>query len=530
MSTQLLASKIVIQEEEPRVRTIAGAQTSVTGMLGVTEKGPVGEAVLLQGMDEYDRIFGGYVANGDVRQAADGFFQNGGNQLWVVRTVHYTDITDATTKTSALATVTLSNTTPAATLRVDAKYDGTYAHVLKAKVGAATSGEAARFNLYVLKSGLIVETFPNLTMDADDARYVETIVNAAVTGSKYVKAVDLVVGGGATAARPVNATSSFLAGGNDGLTGIVDADFTGATGSSGKTGIRAFDYVQELNILTVPGRATAAVANAMITYSEVTRGMSVFAILDPPADASATAVVTYFESTAAVTGLSEFAAAYWPRVKVLNPNTSIFGKTADNLITVPPSGHIAGVYARTDGKKLGGVYTPPAGVENGILFGVLGFETKETLEEEKRDLVFPKRINPLTALKGGPRHIDGARTLKANGNFPSVGERRGAIFIEQSVKDGLQFARQRDNDEELRALVSRTVESFLLTQMKNGAFRTKDPATAYFVDFGPALNPTSVQFAGQLIGRIGIATKKVAEYIILRFSQDTRALEEELAA
>ncbi len=760
MSNALLASKIVIQEEEPRIRTIAGVQTSVTGMLGVTEKGPVGVATLLTGPDDYDRIFGGYVADGHVRQAADGFFQNGGAQLWVTRTVHYADVTDPTSKTSAAALVmlqtgatsasggyvtssnagpynfepndtlivdteaaspqtitftataaarettnsgaspfalanadvltvkidgggaqsitfgtasfaditnataaeiaavinaalvggraTVTNTNKVTitsdkrgsgshvevtggtanaagklnfataavdgtgnvanidsvtvteiiaaivangtlngvngvdasnvggylkiardssatgasatvqvtagsttdtiigldnaihigssgdavdTLEVDGKYDGTYAHLLKAQIGAATSAEAARFNLYVLKSGLIVETWPNLTMDSDDDRYVETIINASTTGSKYISVADQVAGTGAASTdRPVNVTSAFLSGGDDGLTSLADTDFTGATSDDGKTGMRCFDLVQELNLLTVPGWATSAVHNAMLTYCEVTRDMSVFGILDPPADQSATEIITYYESTAAVLGLSEFGAAYWPRVKVLNPSTSVFGKTADGQITVPPSGHIAGVMARTDAKKLGGVYVPPAGIENGILLGVLGFETSETLEEEKRDLVFPKRINPLTAFKGGVRHIDGARTLKSNGNFPSVPERRGAIFIEQSVKDGLQFARQKNNDEALRATCDRTVTAFMLTQMKNGAFRSNDPAKAFFVDFGDALNTASVQFAGQLVGRIGIATKKIAEYVILRFSQDTRALEEELAA
>src|SRR6185436_1010197 len=147
-------------------------------------------------------------------------------------------------------------------------------------------------------------------------------------------------------------------------------------------------------------------------------------------------------------------------------------------------------------------YNAPAGIENGILQGCVGFETDEVLEEAKRDLVYPKRINPLTTFPGAPRHIDGSRTLKGGGNFPSVPERRGVIFIEQSVKGGLQFARHKNNDEELRNTVQRTVEAFLIIQMKNKAFRTQDASTAFYVDFGDGLNPPSVQFAGQLIGRI----------------------------
>jgi hypothetical protein len=73
-------------------------------------------------------------------------------------------------------------------------------------------------------------------------------------------------------------------------------------------------------------------------------------------------------------------------------------------------------------------------------------------------------------------------TLKGNGNFPYVAERRGVIFIERSLKQGLQFARHKNNTEGLRAQVRRTITAFLLAQMNNGAFRTKTPSTAFFVD------------------------------------------------
>jgi phage tail sheath protein FI len=324
---------------------------------------------------------------------------------------------------------------------------------------------------------------------------------------------------------PASGTFGPMTGGSDGLTGLADTDFVGS--AAGKTGLHALDGVQNLSLLIVPGRTTSAVHNAMIAYCEVTRDKGCFAILDPPANQSAPGIVTYVESTAALLGLSEFAAVYWPRVKIMNPSKAVFGNATE--IVVPPSGHVAGVYARVDGSRPGGVFVPPAGIENGQLLGVLGFETNEVLEESKRDLVFPKLINPLTTFPGAPRHIDGARTLKGDGNFPTVAERRGVIFIEQSLKLGLLFAKHHNNTEALRAALARTVTAFLLIQLKNGAFASNDPKQAFFVDFGPALNPPSVVFARQVIGRIGLATAKPAEFVILRFSQDTRALGAELA-
>lgn len=749
MSSQLLASKIVIEEEEPRVRAVTEVPTAVLGIVGITERGPF-EVTQITSPAEYQRIFGGYTASGKVKQAMDGWFLNGGVEVWVKRTVHYTDIDDVDSKTSTSATLNLqtatgspyagtvtcsetetyelspaddldisidgggtqtvtfdaaaasvesgnsetydladgltltvkvdqgsvqtvifntaefsdianataeevaavinaeltgasatassggtkvtitsdtegtgsyvevtggtantggsnrlnfstsevqgtgdvvdisvvtateaaslinadttgcvasvvsgavkitSDTTGASssvqiessstadtnfgfdnathyggtgaavnTLQVDAKTDGTWANGVTIQVAAATSGESDEFNLSVLVSGVVVEVWPNLSMTDGDENFVETLVNHETTGSDYIVVTDLDAAPPSPQDLPAVGTQGPLTGGGDGLSGLVDADFVGSSVEAPGTGLRGLDSVQNLSLLICPDRPTSAVHNAMLTYCETTRDKAVFAILDPPEDYTASEIITYVTSTASLYNLSEFGAIYWPWVKVLNPSAAVFGSSSQ--ITVPPSGHIAGVFARTDGASTGGVYQPPAGVERGILSGVLGFASETVLQMAYRDLLYPKRINPLTTAPGLPRYIDGTRTLKGNGNFPSVAERRGAIFIEQSVKSSLEFARHSNNDEALRAVVARTVRAFLLRQMYAGAFRSRVPDQAFFIDFGVGLNPPSVQFAGQLIGRIGIATQKPADFVILRFSQDTRALEEEIA-
>ncbi|MEK7860568.1 MAG: hypothetical protein AAB284_04340, partial [Chloroflexota bacterium] len=136
MGAQLLASKVVIVEEEPRVRSVAALPTAVLGAVGITERGPVGKAILVTSFEEFVETFGGFTPNSDLALAAYGFFENGGQILWVVRTVHYTDVNTATTKTSAAATLTLNDraATPLATLKVDAKWDGAYANDIKAGI------------------------------------------------------------------------------------------------------------------------------------------------------------------------------------------------------------------------------------------------------------------------------------------------------------------------------------------------------------------------------------------------------------
>lgn len=419
---------------------------------------------------------------------------------------------------------------PVNTLLVTGKTDGTYAGDVRPVVAAATDGDATHFNFYVEFKGVIVERWFNATMDDADPNYIETLVNDATAGSDYVTVTDLDVQGvSGTAAqqRPANGTFGPLTGGNDGMVGLADTDFTGGETVNGSTGFRTFDD-KDIDVLIVPGRATSAVQNGMVTYCEITRAGLCFAVLDPPANQTAAQMVTYVETTANLIELTEHAAIYWPRVKVANPDKALYG--SDATIVVPPSGHIAGVYARNDARKVGGVFEQPAGIENGVPRNVLGLEMDEVRKKAKRELVFPKNINPISKEDGTPIFIDGARTLKSTGNWASVGQRRGVIFVEQRLIPGLAFMRHRNIKPKLYKEGERAVTLFLLELTRNDAFKSTDPRKAFFVDFGPGLNPPSVQAQKKVVARIGLATSEPAEFIVLLVGPDTRALDEELAA
>ncbi len=234
---QLLASKIVIVEEEPRIRNVPAVPTAVAGVIGIAERGPVGVATLVTSFEEYVDVFGGFISNGDMPQSVQGFFENGGTTLWVVRTVHYTDITTPATKTSDIGTITLVDRagSPIDTLRVDGKTDGAYANDLKVVIENATSGDADEFNLSVEDSGVIVEVFPNLSMTDADANFVETVINDPANGSRLIEVTDLDSATASPADLPALGTSANLTGGDDGLVGLVDVDFIGS--DAGQTGI-----------------------------------------------------------------------------------------------------------------------------------------------------------------------------------------------------------------------------------------------------------------------------------------------------
>lgn len=519
MGNELLASKIIIVEEEPRIRNIPGVSVAVTGFVGVTERGPFG-ATLINSWEEYVKNFGGYTTNSDVAPAVEEYFRLGGQTAYVSRTVHYTTISNASTKTSAAATVTLVDraVTPLNTIRVDGKTDGTYANSLKIKIESGTSGVATDFNFVVLNSSnQELERFSNLNMTATSVRYFATIINDANLGSDLVKVTDLFSATASPSNQPAIATSALMTGGNDGLTSIADTDFIGDPTSL--TGMHGFDQQNNITLLGIPGRSSsAAVAAAMTTYCEVTRSKSMFPVFDPPASQTTAQIQTYVGTLTS----SEFGALYWPRVTILNPSTTVYGSSP--TITIPPSGPVLGAYARTANSKPGGIYQAPAGIEAGLLPGVLGVEMPEVNNEAKRDMIYPVSVNPIVQTSGVGVYIDGARTLKLSGNFPTIPERLGATFIEQSIKTGLLFAKFKPNTASLRAEVRRSITAFLQLQLLRGAFASDDPTKAFFVDVSDALNPPAVVAAGQLVCRIGIAMAKPAEFIELRFTSDTAAI------
>lgn len=417
----------------------------------------------------------------------------------------------------------------APTLNVEASSPGTWGDDLSIKIEPPTSGNdtgaAAEFNLTVIKNGVIEETWPNVTLLPTAPNYVETIVNDPTTGSGLITVEDQLVAVSPPDNRPngsatVGGVTTALTGGSDGAA-LTDATFTG--GGDPDKGMNSLESAN-ITLLAIPDRATVAVQAEMITFCETVRNFGVFAVFDPPAGSSLAGIRAHKASLPD----SEMYGLYWPRITIPNPDSAVFG--SDTEIVVAPSGAIMGMMARNDSGTLVGPFGQPAGVEAGLLLSVLGVEERDVLRSSNRDLIFPERINPITRLEtGGGIFVDGARTGKGNGNFPSIGERRGVSYIEQTLKQGLQFVRHQNNTPDLRGSVHRTVRGFLMTLTRNGCFATKEPQSAFVVDAdvpGRGINNASVRAQGKLFVRVGVATAKPAEYVVILVSQDTRALQE----
>jgi phage tail sheath protein FI len=407
-------------------------------------------------------------------------------------------------------------------VRIQGADPGTYADALQMVVQPGRTG----MDLLTMESGTTRDRFTNVSLDPTSPRYIEALVNSTKTGSVLVRAKDQkVAGAGATLA----VQTAPLSGGDDGLTGLMDVDFLGS--ATGKTGLQALNTVQDLAMLLVPGRATSAVHNGMIDYCEIDRSKQVFPILATPAGMSAQDIVTYVSQDAQLEGRSEFGAIFWPRIQVLNPSSAYFGNV--DTVVMDPSGFIAGLFALNDSSTPGGIYEAAAGTESGVLAGVVGYETDECLDEDARDLVYPHRINPLTTATGQPFYVDGCYTLKADGDFPFIPQRRGVIFIERSLKTGLDWVRHKNNTRALRQRVYRTSFAFLYAQMKNGAFASTTPKEAFWIDVSDGaggLNTPAVIASGQLLANYGLAMNTPAEWGVINVTKDTRALDAQMAA
>lgn len=404
------------------------------------------------------------------------------------------------------------------TIVLDGKYEGARINTWIARVSAATSGEADRFNLTLLDSaGAIQEVWPNLiqgTPNAADPRYIDTMLNDTDTGSGFLTSADI----GATNQRPTNGDYS-LAGGDDGIGAIADADFIGLAG------LGAYAWTPEfVAIKAIPGKTSAGINQALITDAE---SYGNFAVLDPPSGLDATGIVTYVKTTASLYELSEMGAIFWPWCQIPNPDEAVYGADSPSIY-IPPSGPVIAAALQNDSRS-GGVHEAPAGLENGKLWGVTGVEHRDALNSDKLDLVNPALVCPITRLaQGGAYFIDGHETLLSTGPFPSIGESRGMIFIEQSVKNGTQWVRHRNIVQRLFRRIKSGIDLFLIGEMRKDAFATRDPATAFYVDVGNQINPASEQFAQRLNIRIAVAKAKPAKWVIITVTQDIRLLQEEL--
>jgi hypothetical protein len=286
------------------------------------------------------------------------------------------------------------------------------------------------------------------------------------------------------AAAPVH-----TGGGRDGL-------YIGRDGGPGaRTGLKCFDEIDEIAIVAAPGQISPAVQDALLSHCETRKDR--FAVLDSPE------TITGGVDKLPKPRDSKYGAYYFPWIQVYDPDKG--------NIFVPPSGHIAGVYSRTDSER--GVHKAPA---NEIVRGALGL--KYNVSKGEQDLLNPKGINAIRFMSGGIR-IWGARTLSSDPSWRYINVRRLFIMVESSIERATQWVVFEPNDHRLWKRVQRTIASFLTLLWRNGALMGTSPEQAFYVKCDEETNPPEVVDAGQLVVEIGLAPSKPAEFVIFRIGQ-----------
>ena len=294
-----------------------------------------------------------------------------------------------------------------------------------------------------------------------------------------------------------------LAGGSDGNVAKVGADvYIGTDNGPGKrTGLQAFIENNNVSIMAIPGVTDANVQATLIAFCE--NKTSCFAILDLPGDLKKTNEVAEFRDMYD----STYAAVYHPWLEMLDAGSK-------RSAYFPPSGAMAGIYARTDIDR--GVHKAPA---NEIVRGCTGLSCN--YNDAEQDILNPMGVNLIRAFTGRGIRVWGARTISSNGLWKYVNVRRLFIYVEQSIKNNTNWVVFEPNSEVLWGRVKRTIESFLATCWRDGALAGSTPEQAFFVECGPTTMTQDDIDNGRLICNIGIAPVKPAEFVIFRITQKT---------
>lgn len=277
--------------------------------------------------------------------------------------------------------------------------------------------------------------------------------------------------------------------------------------------LAALESVDEVAIVAAPGHAgfsrahVDAVRHLLIAHCERMRYR--FAILDTPAG------LTPGEVGAVRSGIDTSRAAfYYPWVVVANPAAGAGNKGIPGKIALPPSGFVAGIYARNDIER--GVWKAPA---NEVVHGAIGFE--RMLNKSQQEILNPLGINCLRFFEGRGYRLWGARTASSDAEWKYVNVRRYFCYLERSIDKGTQWAVFEPNGEALWANIRQTIEDFLRNEWQNGALLGDKPEKAYFVRCDRSTMSQNDLDNERLVCLVGVAPLKPTEFVIFRIGQWT---------
>lgn len=288
-----------------------------------------------------------------------------------------------------------------------------------------------------------------------------------------------------------------------------------------ETTLEAFQRIDEISLVLFPGGYADTIRDTLVQHCKINTGDR-FAILDPkgPDTVPYQNLTQVLTNTSANNGImpktTDYAAWYYPWIKVYDPAAAFVNLNNENgLMAVPPSGHIAGIYARVDNNR--GVFKAPA---NEPILGALN--VTQLLSNNDQAGLNPFGVNCIRALNNNIL-VWGARTVGGEENFDLkyINVRRTLLYLEKSIEQGTQWAVFEPNDQRLWQKIIRNVSAFLTEFWRAGGLFGTTVQEAFYVKCDEETNPPDIRELGQVITEIGVSIVRPAEFVVFYISQMT---------
>lgn len=575
---EYLSPGVYVEEFDSGAKPMEGVGTSTAGFIGLAQRGPVvGVPQLVTNFADFKRTYGGYLSENEfggyrfLAYAVEHFFINGGSRCFIARVVpsdarQSEGVAPAESEAAVRfiaknpgvwgdkIAVTVTPAGKAKTQVLEVLGGGKYrvkngagflpgdvvAYTVKGQDGTVYNRVAANQDNVItfekefeedvtdtslLPAKVISTCEINVEVKYEDITesYENVSFNVSAPGyiDKKLSKSDLVIAEyvGKASEEPVSPYDEITNGGQEssviGLTGgsngsvdsISAADFIGENNGAGRrTGIQAFLDNDVVSIMAIPGITDPNVQLTLVAHCESLG--SRFAILDIPRDAKKVQDVVAHRDIFD----SSYAALYHPWLEV-------FDALDKKNMALPPSGSIAGIFARSDNTR--GVHKAPA---NEVVRACVGLDCQ--FNKGEQDILNPKGVNLIRVFPGQGIRVWGARTVSSDGSWKYVNVRRLFIFIEETIKANTSWAVFEPNDEVLWVRVQRTISVFLTNLWRGGSLAGSSTDEAFFVNIGRNTMSQDDIDNGRLVCVIGVAPVKPAEFVIFRITQKTNEASE----
>jgi Bacteriophage tail sheath protein len=573
---EYLSPGVYVEEIEIGAKPIEGVSTSTAGFLGEAERGPTTPQFVTSWLGYQRLFGSYFGADKYLPYAMEGFFMNGGQRCYIGRIVKagnapatiatlkltaaganaltveavgegswgerialkvtpgtfsmpaqplfklsvfywkekltslYDPDTDLTTQPRPAVTEVFDNLSVTETSPdyFEKRVNG-ISNLIKLSKKSGDSGAVPELHAGTAQSGT-AESTPTITLanaaSATDDEYNGMQIGiTGGTGSGQTRSITDY--DGATRVATVNAnwdnvpdnTSTYCVSDSTPDLALADYKRTDTNEPGNRKGLTGFFEIDEISIVYAPNsQSVTGLPGALISHCETLKDR--FAIIDAAQGAASISRLDPRSDRP-----TKYAAFYYPWIKVIDPEAGL-------LRLVPPGGHCAGIYARSDTER--GVHKAPA---NEVVRGAADLEFQITKGEQ--GILNPRGVNVIRAFPGRGIRVWGARTLSSNTLWKYINVRRLFIFIEESIEEGTQWVVFEPNDEKLWARVRATITQFLTRVWRDGALMGTKAEEAFFVKCDRTTMTQDDIDNGRLICVIGIAPVKPAEFVIFRIAQ-----------